>query len=144
MNDIELKAMLLSVRKVKSNLPEEFKLLLRKRKKLAKTIDSEMLGIYTEICKNNDGIGIVEVVRSTCSSCNRELPKVTMSKLKNIDTNKPITCCSCGCLLYLEQGYDNHCHGCGRKVDSRVDARCDKCRWIKCSECGSCGCDYSK
>ena len=42
-----------------------------------------------------------------------------------------------------ESEYHNHCFNCQKDVDSSSEEQCEKCDWLICSHCNSCGCDYN-
>lgn len=52
-----------------------------------------------------------------------------------VNTNKPI----------YKKEYKNHCWYCGTRIDSNVNAKCNKCnKYYVCSNCGRCLCDSPK
>jgi len=40
------------------------------------------------------------------------------------------------------EGRETFCHGCHEDLDGSYDPTCPQCGWIKCTDCGSCGCNY--
>lgn len=67
---------------------------------LAKTVDSEVLGLYRK--KSERGIAIGRLVKLTCSACNMGLTSATQREMSATASDQLVTCPECSAILVRE------------------------------------------
>lgn len=82
-------------------LEQEFARLTALRPEKAKIVPAPMLARYDMVRQKSNGIGMVEVLGTSCGGCGTNLPERTLQALRE---DKLATCEACHRLLYFTEG----------------------------------------